>query len=155
MNIERTILIERSPADLWPWLIETERVQRWNPSIISDEPTTPGPAGVGTRTRMKLREGSRVTEYTTELTAYEPDRRVALEMRGGNLGARPMVVRYALSPLSGGTELRYQARWRPREVVLRLMSPLIGIVARKQCRRSLARLKELAEGDGPGQEVEP
>ena len=148
MNIERTIHIERSPADLWPWLTETERVQRWNPGIVSDEPTTPGPTGVGTRTKMKLREGSEIVDYDTELTAYEPDRLVALEMRGGKLGASPMHVRYTVSSLNGGSELRYRATWRPREMTLRLMSPLIAIVACRQCRRSLAGLKELAEGAG-------
>ncbi len=142
MNIEHEIRIDRAPEALWPWLIETERVQRWNPSIVSDEATTPGPTGVGTRTKMKLREGSKIVDYETELTAYEPDSLVALEMRGGNLGASPMLVRYALSPAGRGTELRYQATWRPRGLMLRLMSPVISIVARRECRRSLARLKE-------------
>ena len=71
-------------------------------------------------------------------------------MRGGNLGASPMLVRYALSPAGRGTELRYQATWQPQGLMLRLMSPLIDIVARKSCRRSLARLEELAEDEaGP------
>ena len=72
MHIEYEITIDRTPEALWPWLTETERVQQWNPSIVSDEPTTPGPAGVGTRTVMRLREGSKIVDYETELTAYEP-----------------------------------------------------------------------------------
>ncbi len=145
MHIERTIQIRQPAEDLWAWLTETERVQRWNPSIISDEPTTPGPPGVGTRTRMKLREGSRIVDYETELTAYEPATAVALEMRGGNLGVSPMHIRYDLTSNHQGTELRYRARWRPRGLMLRLMSPMIGVMARRECNRSLARLKEIAE----------
>ena len=145
MNIKRRIEIGKTPADLWPWLTETERIQRWNTDVVSDEPTTPGPAAVGMRTHMKVREGSRVVDYETVLTVYDPEKAVALEMRGGSLGANPMLVSYLLRPVGQGSELIFTSAWQPQGILLRLMSPLIGVMARSKIRGTLSRLKQLAE----------
>jgi uncharacterized protein YndB with AHSA1/START domain len=63
MMIERTADLPAPPARIWTLLTEPAQVARWITELVSDEPTTPPPHGVGTTTRMKIREGARVVEY--------------------------------------------------------------------------------------------
>ena len=144
MLLERTIDLTAPPARIWTLLTEPEQIKRWITELVSDEPLTPPPIGVGTKTRMKIREGSRVVEYATELVAFTPLNELAIEMRGGSLGAEPMRVSYLLSDLGSSTRLVYRSSWRPRGVLLTLLLPLIIVVGRRNLRRSLGRLAELA-----------
>jgi uncharacterized protein YndB with AHSA1/START domain len=146
MILERTIDLPGSPARVWTYLSEPEQVARWITELVSDEPTTPPPVGVGTQTRMKIREGSRVVEYTTEILVFEPCRELAIEMRGGSLGAEPMRVSYSLTDLGGSTRLVYRSSWRPRGILLYLLFPLIVVMGRRNLRRSLGRLSDLVGG---------
>lgn len=149
MILERTIDLPASPAHVWGLLTQPDQIARWITELVSDEPTTPPPIGVGTRTRMKLRERSRIVEYATELLAYTPHSELVLEIRGGNLGAEPMRVAYRLSARDGGTCLVYQSSWRPRGILLYLLLPLIILIGRQNLRRSLGRLAALAALPAP------
>ena len=143
MILERTIDLAAPPARIWTLLTEPEQIKRWITELVSDEPITPPPIGVGTRTRMKIREGARTVEYATELVAFTPPSELVIEMRGGSLGAEPMRVAYLLSDRGGATRLVYRASWRPRGALI-LLLPLIILVGRRNLRRSLGRLAELA-----------
>ncbi len=145
MHIEHTIKTVTTPDDLWILLTEPDQIKRWIPELVSDEPTTPGPAGLGTRTRMRLREGSKVGEYATEITVFEPSEHLELRMTGGNLGAGPMVVDYRLMTRKDGTTLRYTSTWRPQGLLLRLLSPLITYISKKKTRSQLERLRSIAD----------
>jgi uncharacterized protein YndB with AHSA1/START domain len=145
MLLERTVDLAAPPARIWALLTDPAQVARWITELVSDEPVTPPPVGVGTTTRMKIREGARIVEYTTEILAFTPDRELELEMRGGSLGAEPMRVSYQLSEQAGGTRLVYRSTWRPRGVLLWLLLPLIVVMGRRNLRRSLGRLADLAE----------
>lgn len=145
MNIERIIDLEASPARVWALLTEPDQVKRWITELVDDVPTTPPPTGAGTWTRMTIREGSRTVEYATEILVFELHRELVLEMRGGSLGAHPMRVSYRLDPRDGGAaRLTYRASWRPRGILLWLLLPLITVMGRRNLRRSLGRLAELA-----------
>lgn len=149
MHLDFEIDIPTTPATLWHWLTEPEAIKRWMPAIESDEPLTPGPPGVGTRSRMTLREGKRSVRYETELTTYDVERLLTLDMRGGSLGTSPMQVRYHLTARGETTRLHYTADWRPNELGLRLLSPLIRIAAGRNARASLDRLARLTASAAP------
>ncbi len=140
MNLERTIDLAASPTRVWMCLTEPDLIAQWITELVSDEPITPAPTGVGTRTRMKIREGSRVVEYETEILAYQPQRELSIEMHGGSLGREPMRISYRLEDRGTSTRLVYRASWRPRGVVLHLLLPLIIVVGRRNLRRTLHRL---------------
>lgn len=144
MLLERTIDLTAPPARIWTLLTEPEQIKRWITELVSDEPITPPPIGVGTKTRMKIREGPRIIEYTTELVAFTPPSELVIEMRGGSLGAEPMRVSYLLSDLGGSTRLVYRSSWRPRGLLLFMLLPLIILLGRRNLRRSLGKLAELA-----------
>ena len=65
MKFEREIDIAASPETLWPLLSEGEQIKRWTPEMISDERLTPDPVGVGSASRVRVKEGSREVESST------------------------------------------------------------------------------------------
>jgi uncharacterized protein YndB with AHSA1/START domain len=143
MQIERTIDLPASIARVWTLLTEPDQIKRWITELVSDEPTTPAPIGAGTRTRMKIREGSRVVEYATEILVYDVHRELVIEMCGGSLGPSPMRVSYVLTDLGHATRLVYRSSWRPSGILLYLLLPLIIVMGRRNLRRSLGRLADL------------
>lgn len=145
MHFERSIDIEASPATLWPLLTEADQIMRWTPDIVSEEPLTPGPPRVGAISRVGIKEGSRVVEYTSEVMVFEPQTYLEIELKGGGLGAGPMRVGYRLSPVGERTTLCATSSWRPHGLLLWLMLPLIRLMAGRNSGTSLQRLKALAE----------
>ena len=145
MDIERTIEIAVSPATLWPLLTESEQMKRWMPELVSSEPVTPGSPRVGSITHVVIKEGAREVEYTSEVIALDPQAHLEIELKGASLGASPMRVEYRLAAAGASTSLWCNARWQPRGLMLRLMSPLINVMGRRNNRLALQRLKALAE----------
>ncbi len=150
MDLVRTIDLAAPPARVWPLLTNVPDIQRWMPELVSDEQTSPGPIGVGTTSRMTLREGSRLVECASEIVAFQPERELAIEMRGKMFGPNPYRVTYELADLGGSTRLTYRSSWKPRGFVLLLMYPLIALVGRINLRRMLARLVEVARATAQG-----
>ena len=145
MRIEHSIETRTTPESLWTLLTEPEQIKRWIPELISDEPTNPGQEGVGTKTRMRLKEGSKIVEYGSEITAFTPQEHLGLRLTGGNLGASPMDVDYRLSPVERGTAVHYTSTWQPRGIFLRLLSPLLTAMSKRNIRSQFQRLRELAD----------
>ena len=146
MYILKKTHIKTSPEQLWDLLTETEKMKRWNPTIISEEPLSSGEPGVGFKSIVRIKEGSSINEYENEISSYDPVNHLGIMLRGGNLGQGPMNVDYHLIELTDGTELTYESRWEPYGIMLKLMSPLITMMARRNVEDVMGRLKKLAEG---------
>lgn len=147
MKIQKTTRIETSPEHLWQFLTDPEKVRSWTPSVVSDEPISSGPPEVGFKSLMKIKEGSKIVEYDSEITIYAPERQLGLVLRGGNLGKGPMDVMYTLEPEPHGTSLTYEARWQPHGLMLKLMSPIITRIAQNNVIEQMGLLKSLAEAE--------
>ncbi len=149
MNFDHRVDVETTAEELWPLLADDQHMMRWSPDIVSVETTTSGPPGVGTRSAVQIREGSRVVDYDSEILTFEPCTCLRIQLTGGSLGASPMVVTYSITPRQDRIELTYSARWRAVGLMLRLLAPVITIMAKRNARAAMDRLKRLAEGEPP------
>ena len=147
MNTESSVVLRTTADELWPLLVEPGNIQLWNPDIVSHEPLTSGPPGVGSRSAVRIREGSRLVEYESEVLTFEPGKLLVIQLTGGSLGAGPMVVSYAITPADDHVTLRMTGRWEPVGLLLRLLAPLIGFMGKRNSRVAMQRLKRLAEGE--------
>jgi carbon monoxide dehydrogenase subunit G len=152
MNIRKSIQIDATLEQLWELLINPERVKRWSPSVISDEPISSGPVRAGFRSKMKIDEGSKIVEYDSEITTYEPMSHLGLELKGGSLGRGPMYIDYMLKSETAGTILTYESRWQAHGFMLKLMSPLLYVLSQRNISAQMARLKNIAEESSNGKE---
>ena len=147
MQTKTSIEIDASPETVWTLLTDPDKVMTWNPDIVANEPAEPGPGRVGHISVTKIKEGSRIVDYVTEVMVLEPEEYLEIEMREGSLGKNPMRVGYTLTPNRAGTTLEMTGNWKPSGIMLRLMLPLILLMGRRNSRVALGRLKALAEGE--------
>ena len=96
---------------------------------------------------MKIKEGSKIVEYESELAASQPTEHLGIILRGGNLGDGPMHVDYFLSPSETGTIVTYKARWEPHGLMLKLMTPLLTKMSQRNASDAMNQLKSLAESE--------
>ena len=145
MFISETVHINASPERLWELMTEVEQIKRWTPSLVSEDPLSPDPAKVGALSIMKIKEGSKIVEYESELAAFQPTNHLGIILRGGNLGDGPMHVDYFMSPGENCTIVTYEARWEPHGLMLKLMTPLLTKMSQRNAREAMHQLKIVAE----------
>jgi carbon monoxide dehydrogenase subunit G len=141
--------INCTPEHLWSFLAEPDQQKRWMKGLLENARTGPGPDGVGSTFRLKIKEGRRVQEYDGETVAFDPPRHLAVRFWGGAF-KEGMVMRvdYRLTPLDGRTRLDYVAELEAGcrlGLFLRLLLPLIKLFGKMQLRGFLKTLQRLAE----------
>ena len=142
-RVEGEITINRPVEGVFDFVADERNELRYNPRMVRAELISEGPIGVGTRFRAELRTMGRTVPMTVEFTAYERPWRV-----GSLTSSAMMETEGALTfeSIPGGTRMRWSWNVRPRGL-LRLMSPIVGAVGRRQERRIWGRLKRLLEAE--------
>lgn len=136
--------IEAPIERVFELLDDDEQLKLWMDGV--EETTYPDGRNVtdpvGTRFRMKIREGGRVQEYDGEVVAYAPPRHLAITI--GNAMFR-MRVDYRLSAENGGTRLDYTCEPEYTNWLIRLIGLCFGWLTRRILRRQMLKLKSVAE----------
>ena len=142
MKLDTEIAIDRPVHEVFSYWADLERSPEWSAPVIERRKLTPGPVGVGTRCHAIDRFPGRRIEFDLEIAAFEPDRLMAatwFEPMSGGWEAR-------FTESGSGTRLAMQAEMNPSRV-LRLLSPIMGLWAKRQMRKDLALFKERLERD--------
>jgi uncharacterized protein YndB with AHSA1/START domain len=135
-----TVEIARPPADVFAFLADGTNGPRWRSGVIDVAHKAGEGKGAVYTQGVKGPFGRRVpADY--ELTAYEPDRRIAFRAIAGPV--RPEGS-YELEPTGGGTRLTFSLRCAPTGVT-RLMAPMVAKAMRSEVAQ-LARLRDVLEG---------
>src|SRR5262245_61964711 len=149
MRVEHTAQFRCTPQHLWPFLEEPERQKQWMKGLLENRRTEEGPPGVGSKFRMKIKEGFKVAEYDGEVTGYDPPRHLGVRLWGGGFPeGMAMRVDYRLSEVDGGTRMDYVAQTesaKPLPWWMRLLMPLFKVFGKMQLKGFLKTLKRLAE----------
>jgi len=145
MRVERTVTIQRPIEEVFEYLATPENDPTWAPAIRSHERSSPGPIGVGTRTRMELSLLGRTATYDWEVTEYETPRLLAYRTTSGPL---PATVRFRLVPVDGGaaTGLSHAVETEPRGVYYRALASLMPTAIGRILEGMLGNLKDRLEG---------
>ena len=146
VHIEGEIVIGRPVEEVFDFVADERNEPRYNAQMRLAEKVSEGPIGLGTRYRAEVVSGRQVVPMDIEFTGFERPRMLESTTR-----MAPMDVRYTLSfdPVSQGTRMRWVGEVEPKGF-LRLMTPVVGWMGRRQERRIWARLKHLLEGpDAP------
>lgn len=146
MKVEESILINRSPEDVFRFFDERANDNRWMASVIESEWVDPAaPTGVDRRGRMVMNVMGR-REFVDEVTKYEPGRLVAHRSSSGR-----MVIHSACMAEPAGEGCRVTVSYEPERlpggVLGKLLAPVTLRVVRRNYRADLARLKEILEAE--------
>ncbi len=139
---EIVVEINKPPSDVFPWLLEPEKLKQWITGMTEMTQLTPGPAAVGTKSRDVIVMGSETTVMNVEITALEPDRLLAARIDAELFTDD---VRYELSAQNGKTRLAYSAVTGYKHWFAKLLEPVITYAAQKKLVEDTAKLKALVQ----------
>jgi hypothetical protein len=140
-----TIYIDRSPKDVFTYLIELNDAQWRSGGLLEMRLLSQSYAGVGARHCEVRRMLGRRIETIAEAVMYEPNKRWAVRRASGRV--RPQVT-YTLDPEGEGTRLRFEFDVPVLHGIARLLSPLVprgAHMVERATIKDLERLKERLE----------
>jgi carbon monoxide dehydrogenase subunit G len=140
MRLERTIVIERPPAEVFAFVADPRNLPVWQPSVL--EVRVPdGPVRLGSVFAEKRHLGPFHATATVEVTGLEPKRSFNLRATGGPI---PVDIDHTFEDVGGSTRLTIAAEGRPRGP-MRFAAATIARTVEHAVEGDLARLKLLLE----------
>jgi uncharacterized protein YndB with AHSA1/START domain len=141
IHIGGEIIIARPPETVFDFVADERNEPRFNPQMLRAEQVSPGAIGLGTRFRAETVSMGRTVEMVIEFTAYERPRRLMSTTR---LSAMDIRGTLTFEPVLEGTRMRWSWELEPHGM-LKLMTPLIARMGRRQEETIWASLKRLLE----------
>jgi carbon monoxide dehydrogenase subunit G len=139
IRVELALEIERSPQQVFDFLVDVDRVPEWQSSAVSSH--ADGPMGVGARIHETRRLLGREAHTEFEVSAFDPPRRLTIRTISGPV---EVDVDHRLENHRDGTLLHVVAQ-ADSGLMFGLARPVIKRQAEREVRRDFKRLKELLE----------
>jgi uncharacterized protein YndB with AHSA1/START domain len=140
MQFSNTVTIDRPVGEVFAFLAHLENLPRWNYAISETRKISHGPVGAGARYEQTRTNPTRSVE-TFEITAYEPDRTLAIR---GTFGPFPGRFTYELEPMGNHTRLVNTVDLEPSGLVS-IVAPLMTSRVRAAVAANLGALKQILE----------
>ena len=102
--------IERTPEQVWAYMMDFSQAPRWRNLVRSVEVLTPGPLRVGSELKILFDIMGKVRTATSEIWAFEPARRFGVRNTEQNVTG---IFEYTLKPEAGGTAVTFSCDVRP------------------------------------------
>ena len=152
MKVEESIVINRSPEEVFAFLAVRRNDPVWMAAVVESEWLEPAagdrdaPLEIGRRGRMVMKIMGRRLEYVDEVTDYEPGWRIAHRTVEG-----PMKLNTACltEPVGDGCRATVVAQTDSfvGGPLGKLANPIVARLVRRGFRADLAELKDLLEAD--------
>ena len=144
LHCERTVTVAKSPAEVFPWLLDADKVPRWMTGLKVYEPIEPGPLHVGSRIRQELEVSGHRLSFDLEISRLEPPRAAELRFEGSGFRA---ANEYALSEASAGSTVTWVISGETTSFSAKLLAPMVQARLQEKLETDLARLRALLEGE--------
>ena len=138
-SFAHSVEIPRPPADVFPWLLEEDKVPRWTSDLTRYERIGDGALGAGSRMRQVLDVSGRTIDVELEVTGYEPPS--GAQTRFSTNGIE-VVSSYALEAAGAGTRLTQTIEAKPSGLTARLLVPVVQPRLEEKLTQDLERLRE-------------
>jgi uncharacterized protein YndB with AHSA1/START domain len=142
-SFSHTVEIARPPAEVFPWLLDEDKVPRWTGHLERYERLDDGPLGPGSHVRQVLEVSGRTIDVKLEVTAYEPPS--GAQTRFSTNGIE-VVSSYALEAAGAGTRLTQSIEATPSGLSARMLVPIVRPRLEEKLTDDLERLRETLAG---------
>jgi uncharacterized membrane protein len=142
-SFSHTVEVARPPAEVFPWLLEADKVPRWTGHLQRYERLDDGPLGRGSHVRQVLEVSGRTIDVELEVTAYEPPS--GAQTRFSTNGIE-VVNSYALQAAGAGTRLTQSIEAKPSGLSARMLVPIVKPRLEEKVTEDLERLRETLAG---------
>jgi uncharacterized protein YndB with AHSA1/START domain len=137
-SFTHTVTVPRPPEEVFPWLLEGDRVPQWTSNLERYEPE--GAVGPGSTIRQRLVVGGQTFDVAMEVVRYEPPREA--ETRFSTNGV-DIEASYVLAPDGAGTRLTQSLEAKARSLAARLIVPAVQPRLERKLIGDLERLQTL------------
>ena len=138
-SFSHSVEIPRPPADVFPWLLEEDKVPRWTGHLERYERVDDGTFGHGSKVRQVLEVSGRTIDVTLEVTGYQPPS--GAQTRFSTNGIE-VVNSYALAASGTGTRLTQSFEAKPSGLAARMLVPVVRPRLEQKLTEDLERLRE-------------
>lgn len=152
MRVEESIVIDRSPDDVFAFLSLRNNDPVWMAAVVESEWLDPSATlARGRRGRMAMKIFGRRAEYIDEVTMYEPGRQIAHRTIEGPFDLNTACL---CEPADGGCRTTVVAEAdRMLGRLGRLLDPLVARLMSRGFRADLVKLKWVLEANAYGRPV--
>ncbi len=140
-HVEGQITIHRPVDEVFDFVADERNEPRYNPQMRRAEQTSAGSIGVGTTFRAESMSRGRPVEMTITFTDFERPRRLS---SATHLSTMDIQGTLTFDPVPQGTWMRWSWNLEPRGM-LKLMTPVVALVGRRQERSIWTGLKRYLE----------
>jgi carbon monoxide dehydrogenase subunit G len=144
MRCESTVTIAKPPAEVFPWLVEADKVPRWMSGLQRYEPLKPGPLQPGSRIRQELTVSGQHLRWELDVAELDPPRRAVLRFEGSGFKA---ANEYRVTEEAGGAAVTWIVAGDTTSFKARLIAPMVQAKLQEKLDGDLERLRSLLEGE--------
>jgi uncharacterized protein YndB with AHSA1/START domain len=141
-SFSHTVEIPRPPEEVFPWLLEQDKVPRWTGHLERYEQLD-GSLGTGSRVRQVLDVSGRTIDVELQITRYDPPN--GAESRFETNGIK-VLNGYALQPAGAGTRLTQSLEAKAGGLTAKLLLPVVQPRLEQKLTEDLERLREVLSG---------
>ena len=142
-SFSHSVELPRPPAEVFPWLLEEDKVPRWTGHLERYERLDDGPLGQGSKVRQVLDVSGRTIDVTLEITGYQPPSGAQTRFSTNGID---VVSSYALEAAGAGTRLTQAIEAKPGGLSARMLVPVIQPRLEKKLTEDLERLRSELSG---------
>jgi carbon monoxide dehydrogenase subunit G len=140
LRAESSVDVDVAPEAVFPWLLEEEKVRRWQSGLERYERADAGPLRVGSRIHENLLVSGYSLALELEVVALEPPQRADLRFEGSGFKA---LNRYRVAPAPGGARVTWALEGDATSFKARLISSMVQAKLQEKLDGDLARLRDL------------
>ncbi len=144
---ETTVTINRPVEEVFAYLAAIENNSQWQSSTLEAKKTSEGPVGVGTTGTVDAKFLGRRLEAGTEITEYEPNRKISFKMTSGPV---PFTGSNIFEPISEGETKLTMTFDMDVGGFFKLAEPLVGRASKRASEADAATLKDILEAQAEG-----
>jgi carbon monoxide dehydrogenase subunit G len=144
LRCESTVTIAKSPEDVFPWLIDDDKVPRWMSGLELYEPVEPGALHVGSRIRQRLVVSGQQLAFELEVTDLAPPRSAVLRFEGSGFKA---ANHYTITDSAGGARVSWVVSGDTTSFKAKLVAPMVQAKLQEKLDGDMARLRALLQGE--------
>jgi carbon monoxide dehydrogenase subunit G len=141
-SFSHTIDVPKPPAEVFPWLLEQDKVPQWASDVSSYE--AQGPLGTGTGIRQVIAIGGNHITLDMKVEAYDPP---ASAIVGFSTNGVNVTNTYTVEANGGGgSRVTQGLDAKPSSIAARMLIPVLQGRLEKKVTDDLERLREVLGG---------
>ena len=139
-SFSHTISVPKAPGEVFPWLLEEDKVPQWTTRLEAYEVLGDGPLAQGARIRQVLTVSGQHLDLVLEITRFDPPGFAESRFSTNGLD---VVTTYALRESGPATELTQSLEGKASGFKARLLLPVVQPKLEEKLKEDLGRLRAL------------